>query len=566
MQAALIVGVGVTMDNMLYIIAGLVVILLVAVLVMRKNKAQKPSKPLSTNTGKIEPLSKHAASKSTPTQTATNNDKKFDHIEIAQRFMDQQRYDKAIETLNRGLSEKPNDSQLSLKLLAVYATINESENFNKVYDAIKANNDEKSIAQADELKALITEEYDQGAKQALPVDSNQGTEFEQTRLADNSQNAEFEGLDFNLPINKASSNSAVLDTDAAQNIEYKNDSSKATDDNAFDDDNFDDIEQAFDLSLSDLEDSNNEPVPTTDANSAPVTTLDLVDENILTPTTMVIDTDNNSHSTDNDSDSDSDSDSDFDFDFDLSEQSLTSTESPVNSATHDSVNSGLNELSLEDEFVLDLDGDANTNTVINNAPVTTETPYLDDDRLTLSLDNVDISDETQNNTAIQHSIVEDNFDDFSFEDISIEDANIEDISVDETDIVKNDSEASSIALTTMMFDDDTVIDDDFDFDSLSESTTASTPVEIDSEYANTHIDDAIDIAADTDSAEDFSSRFAADFDFVKSLDSNQVTLDLAGQYVQLGEYDSAKRLLNEVVAKGNSEQQQQAQLLLDRTA
>ena len=532
------------MDNMLYIIAGLVVILLVAVLVMRKNKAQKPSKPLSTNTGKIEPLSKHAASKSTPTQNATNNDKKFDHIEIAQRFMDQQRYDKAIETLNRGLSEKPNDSQLSLKLLAVYATIDESENFNKVYDTIKANNDEKSIAQADELKALLTEEQTQVAKQ--------------TMLADKSEDNGFESLDFNLPINKASSNSAVLDTDAAQNIEYKNDSSKATDDNAFDDDNFDDIEQAFDLSLSDLEDSNNEPVPTTDADSAPVTTLDLVDENILTPTTMVIDTDNNSHSTD------SDSDFDFDFDFELSEQSLTSTESPVNSATHDSVNSGLNELSLEDEFVLELEGDANT--VINDAPVITETPYLDDDRLTLSLDNVDILDETQNNTAIQHSIVEDNFDDFSFEDISIEDANIENISVEETDIVKNDSEASSIAPTTMMFDDDTVIDDDFNFDSLSESNTASTPVEIDSEYANIHIDDAIDIAADTDSAEDFSSRFAADFDFVKSLDSNQVTLDLAGQYVQLGEYDSAKRLLNEVVAKGNSEQQQQAQLLLDRTA
>ena len=42
MQAAVIVGVGVTMDNMLYIIAGLVIILLVAVLVMRKNKAQEP--------------------------------------------------------------------------------------------------------------------------------------------------------------------------------------------------------------------------------------------------------------------------------------------------------------------------------------------------------------------------------------------------------------------------------------------------------------------------------------------------------------------------------------------
>ena len=548
------------MDNMLYIIAGLVVILLVAVLVMRKNKAQKPSKPLSTNTGKIEPLSKHAASKSTPTQTATNNDKKFDHIEIAQRFMDQQRYDKAIETLNRGLSEKPNDSQLSLKLLAVYATIDESENFNKVYDAIKANNDEKSIAQADELKALITEEYDQGAKQALPVDSNQGTEFEQTILADNSQNAEFEGLDFNLPINKASSNSAVLDTDAAQNIEYKNDSSKATNDNAFDDDNFDDIEQAFDLSLSDLEDGTNKPVHTSN-NSAPVTTLDVVDEDIFAPATVVINTD---------SDTDNSPSTDSDFDFELSEHSLASTEAPTDDATDDSFNSSLNELSLEDDFFLDLNSDDDTNNVINNAPATTETTYLDDDHLTLSLHSDDVSNETPEQIEIQHSIVEDNFEDFSFEDISIEDANIEGISAEETNSTKNDSDASSSAPTTLMFDDDTVIDDDFDFDSLSlsESTTASTPVEVDSEYANTHIDNAIDIApaADTSSIEDFSSRFAADFDFVKSLDSNQVTLDLAGQYVQLGEYDSAKRLLNEVIAKGNSEQQQQAQRLLDRTA
>ena len=553
MQAALIVGVGVTMDNMLYIIAGLVVILLVAVLVMRKNKAQKPSEHLSTNTGKIEPLSKHAASRSTPTQTAINHEKKFDHIEIAQRFMDQQRYDKAIETLNRGLSEKPNDSQLSLKLLAVYATIDESENFNKVYDAIKANNDDKSIAQADELKALLTEEQNQVTKQ--------------TMLADKSEDAGFESLDFDLPTNKASSNSPILDTNTVQNVEYKNDLSEATNEtlaasNAFDDNNFDDIEQAFDFSLSDLEDGTNKPVHTSN-NSAPVTTLDVVDEDIFAPATVAI-------NTDSDTDNSPSTDSDFDFDFELSEHSLASTEAPTNDATDDSFNSSLNELSLEDDFVLDLNSDADTNNVINNAPVTTETTYLDDDHLTLSIHSDDVSNETPEQIEIQHSIVEDNFEDFSFEDISIEDANIEGISAEETNSTKNDSDASSSAPTTLMFDDDTVIDDDFDFDSLSlsESTTASTPVEVDSEYANTHIDNAIDIApaADTSSIEDFSSRFAADFDFVKSLDSNQVTLDLAGQYVQLGEYDSAKRLLNEVIAKGNSEQQQQAQRLLDRTA
>ena len=551
MQAALIVGVGVTMDNMLYIIAGLVVILLVAVLVMRKNKAQKPSEHLSTNTGKIEPLSKHAASRSTPTQTAINHEKKFDHIEIAQRFMDQQRYDKAIETLNRGLSEKPNDSQLSLKLLAVYATIDESENFNKVYDAIKANNDDKSIAQADELKALLTEEQNQVTKQ--------------TMLADKSEDAGFESLDFDLPTNKASSNSPILDTNTVQNVDYKNDLSEATNEtlaasNAFDDNNFDDIEQAFDLSLSDLEDGTNKPVHTSN-NPAPVTTFDVVDEDILTPATVAINTD---------SDTDNSPSTDSDFDFELSEHSLASTEAPTDDATDDSFNSSLNELSLEDDFFLDLNSDDDTNNVINNAPATTETTYLDDDHLTLSLHSDDVSNETPEQIEIQHSIVEDNFEDFSFEDISIEDANIEGISAEETNSTKNDSDASSSAPTTLMFDDDTVIDDDFDFDSLSlsESTTASTPVEVDSEYANTHLDNAIDIApaADTSSTEDFSSRFAADFDFVKSLDSNQVTLDLAGQYVQLGEYDSAKRLLNEVIAKGNSEQQQQAQRLLDRTA
>jgi pilus assembly protein FimV len=74
------------------------------------------------------------------------------------------------------------------------------------------------------------------------------------------------------------------------------------------------------------------------------------------------------------------------------------------------------------------------------------------------------------------------------------------------------------------------------------------------------------IETEVETTEDFSSRFAADFDFVKTLDSNQVTLDLASQYVQLGEYDSAKRLLTEVINQGNSEQQSQAQALLDRTA
>ncbi len=535
------------MDNMLYIIVGLVVILLIAVLVMRKNNAQKSSEQPGIQSGKIKPLSKQAGSKITPAQTATSQEKKFDHVEIAQRFMDQQRYDKAIETLNRGLIEKPNDSQMSLKLLAIYATIDDSESFNKSYDSIKANNDEKSMAQADELKALLTVEQEQIAKHALPVD--------------NSQNGEFESLDFDLPTDKALQNNPV--DAAAENVVYKNDLSESTHepiiastnlaDSHFESGNFEDIEQTFDLSLSDLEDNAS---GTTDISAAPVTTFDLVDDNILTPSASVIENDIDSNNID------------ADFDFDWSEQSPVSNESPVEVTTEDGTDSQSSELTLDDEFVLDLaDSDIGADSIGNSEGLNNETGTsdIDNNGLTLSLDSDDVAHETPTQTGIQQPTTLDSLDDFSFEDISIEDANVEGISIEELGTIKNEPNASSMAPTTLMFDDNTVIDDDFDFDNLSEPTTTSMPVE--SEQSG-YIDDAIEVApfANITSAEDFSSQFAADFDFVKTLDSNQVTLDLAGQYLQLGEYDSAKRLLNEVIAQGNSEQQEQAQRLLERTA
>ena len=540
MQLIATVGVGVTMDNMLYIIAGLVLILIVAVLVMRKNKVQKPSAQPTIKAGGTESLSTQAASKGAPAQVGNSNERKFDHIEIAQRFMDQQRYDKAIETLNRGLIEKPHDSELSLKLLAVYATIDQSDNFNKVYDSIKPHNDAKSIAQADELKALLTEEQNQIAQRALP--------------ADDSEDAGFESIDFDLPADKVERNTSTLDSAAAQPVEYENDLLNTTDENStvsnnFDNldsfDNFDNIDQAFDLSLNDLEDN---------TSVTPLTTLNIADAEILANSTTA--TDNN----------------DFDFDFELSEQSEISTESPVTSVSNDNSN----EITLDEEdFVLDLEVDAGEKNVSVDDQITTDAIQTDKDSLSLSLDgidSIDTSNETENKTAIEDSfddfnIEGDIFDSHSIEKSSFENSNIENSSLEDINIVENKTEASSLSPTTVMFDDDTLIDDNFDFDTLSDSPTATTPVEVDHDIGSIDYNDT-DITAENnvETAEDFSSRFAADFDFVKTLDSNQVTLDLAGQYVQLGEYDSAKRLLNEVLVQGNNEQQQQAQSLLERTA
>ena len=503
------------MDNMLYIIAGLVFILLIAVLLIRKNKAKKPSEQPLINAEK-------STLKEASTLAETTTDKKFNHIEIAQRFMDQQRYDKAIETLNRGLTEIPNDSQLSLKLLAVYATIDQSDNFNKVYDSIKAHADAKSIAQADELKALLTEEQNQAAIRALP--------------ADNDQDVGFESIDFDIPANKVESQHSAVDVDfekdASQTSAYSSDLADSSNTTLETSNDFDNIEQAFELSLDDLQEDSSEPA----ANSmTSITELDISDEeSLLTSTAKEVNS------------SEIASDSDFDFDFDLAESHDTSSEAPITTLSNDYSNDII--LDDNEDFVLDL-ADLEIQTIDENVNVEQEdfTLSLDPNTSSDAIDTFAVAETTPSSET--PVLIADDFEDFSFDDNEAQETN----------------EAIHETPNTVVFDDNTLIDDDFDFGSLSDAPTATMPVDLASEIES-NVDSEVIAEHEIESAEDFSSRFAADFDFVKTLDSNQVTLDLAGQYVQLGEYDSAKRLLNEVISQGTSEQQSQAQALLDRTA
>ena len=501
------------MDNMLYIIAGLVFILLIAVLLIRKNKAKKPSEQPLINAEK-------STLKEASTLAETTTDKKFNHIEIAQRFMDQQRYDKAIETLNRGLTEIPNDSQLSLKLLAVYATIDQSDNFNKVYDSIKAHADAKSIAQADELKALLTEEQNQAAIRALP--------------ADNDQDVGFESIDFDIPANKVESQHSAVDVDfekdASQTSAYSSDLADSSNTTLETSNDFDNIEQAFELSLDDLQEDSSEPAATS---TTPITELDITDEESLSTSTAK---EVNS----------SESASETDFDFDLAESHDTSSKAPITTLSNDYSNDII--LDDNEDFVLDL-ADLEIQTIDENVNVEQEDFILSLDANDSSgaIDTFAVAETTPSSET--PVLIADDFEDFIFDDNEAQETN----------------EAIHETPTTVVFDDNTLIDDDFDFGSLSDAPTATTPVDLASEIEN-NVDSEVIAEHEIESAEDFSSRFAADFDFVKTLDSNQVTLDLAGQYVQLGEYDSAKRLLNEVISQGTSKQQSQAQSLLDRTA
>ena len=550
------------MDNMLYIIAGLVLILLVAGLVLRKNKAQKPSVPPHVTSDKNTATQTTTTKNNydTPAPSHTDNNK-FDPIMIAQRFMDQQRYDKAIETLNRGLNEKPNDSQLTLKLLSIYATIDQPESFSTVYAAIKAHNDSDAIARADELKGLYLEEKNSVFAQEVPAEDN----------------SNFASIDFDLPPppTQINNNQAQSDQASAKNSSLINESVETpVFSNELDEisPTTENVEDDFDLTLSDFEND-------FDESTTVVTSSDISDDKSF-ETEAIEDEDI----------------SDFDFSFDVSEAEETANAPTEPSVTSNTADSDAETMALDhEEFILDFDdlttdADDNTEKSIGEA-LTVDSTQSNEDDFTLSLegfdeldnsnstelalenekpileqshdiDNFVLEDSSSENNALDDTFQASNFEDSSFnnsnfEPIYLEEQSFDEQSFDEYNLETPIVEASSTTSTApLLFDDNTLLEDDFEFGSLV-TTTPEAPVEIET-----------DIAPETDveTAEDFSARFSADFDFVKSLDSNQVTLDLAGQYLQLGEYDSAKRLLNEVVTQGNSEQQKQARLLLERTS
>ncbi|MGO2386248.1 MAG: tetratricopeptide repeat protein, partial [Psychrobacter sp.] len=412
------------MDNMLYIIAGLALILLVAALFLRKNKAQKASTP--------SPKVDYA----TPTHTNVSNSHKFDHVTIAQRFMDQQRYDKAIEAVKRGLSEKPHDSVLSLKLLSIYATINQPEDFNNVYESIKVHSDESTIVRANELKSLYLEEQNPvvAQDQELPVKNT----------------TNFESIDFDLPTSN-------IDTDAMSShsvAENTNDSvmnAPIESSVISSETSIDTEEDNFDLTLSDLENSLDTPSTTSETS---VTPLDDVNNDVLEASV-------------NDNINNSEDDDLSDFEFDSFDDNISTEASVGNNSSH---SDSSQEIILEEDFVLDFDdlaADADkenltTNDVsFNSEERSIDTIQSNEDDFALSLNSLDTSDDidtvsnndlstTENDSDFDNFILENtDFENKASENVTLEEDSFADINLEEPllhdEIEVSDVEESNIA-------------------------------------------------------------------------------------------------------------------------
>lgn len=550
------------MNNMLYIIVALVIIAIIAVVFLKKNKSQAPTQ--------AKPIDNLRSNLHSPTVAAAQPpETKFDDLTVAQRFIDQQRYDRAIETLERGLSHNPSNHKLRLKLLTIYALTKQTEEFYNTYQAIQDAADNATLNEAQDIKDLFDAEQGQNV---TPLQKTEAVE------------AQFDSIDFDLkteksktsqtpPVTESSDTSTISPAfnEIANKPTTEDYQASAPSDNEFDL-TLEDLEASdFDLDLNTSADQTAQaPVATQqdiEETSANANVFEL--EDTFKPQVDTLVFDDHDHSSkpdaapftqtepepilelDNAQEEDLEA-ADFDFDFDLN---LDETSDDTDLITNET------KLSADDQALqLDIDvendfADASPTPVdiednASQVNSTTNNDLLDDtfsEGLSLQADQESELEPAQN--SVTDNITDDDFAMFGLEDAAFNDAQT--------------SKETAVAPVSAAQDDQLFFDDNSDLDALgidtydqptfSESMTAAPEAETTESQPVT-------------TATQLADQFAADFDFVSELDQNQVTLELAEQYLELGEYDSAKRLLQEVIAQGNSAQQNHAQALLAKTA
>ena len=220
--------------------------------------------------------------------------------------------------------------------------------------------------------------------------------------------------------------------------------------------------------------------------------------------------------------------------------------------------SGVNDLELEEDTAKDLSSSA------------TEEPAIDE--LVLAEDD-----------AAAEPVEEDSFD----LDIDLDsdfDLDLNDLSVDNADLEAEFGASQDAAKN------DVVGDGDMDFEIAPELETASaafdeSPVsseleqdglEVDAPLSDQDTDFDIDTLATFD-AEEAAAEFTGegatdetavseeeDFDFLADTDEVATKLDLARAYIDMGDTEGAKDILDEVAQEGSEEQKQEASALLER--
>lgn len=599
------------MENIALIaIVVLIIILALVFMLMRRNQADADvleDEPLLPS--KTEHTDSAMANQSTPMDLTEQNVPSPQFGVVAKQLMAQQRYDDAEAELLRGIHSQPNNAQLKLDLLNLYAQTSNINKFNQTYAQVQQSGDTGIISEAKHLKSLIDAEMQtRHQSESKPEPSVQSvTSDDDTPLDFNAGNID-NALDFGneQPV----AQQPMAQTTVAQT------SNDAFNDNAF---SLEDLEadlldttsdttSTLDLDINDdagltgddgltfdLDDSK----PTSDQITSPTTAendgldldFDFGIESTEEDHTIATQSDQPSLQTDTNDDltalTDTLDTSD-DLSFDLSEDDVVSDNlvSDVESADLS--------FDIESDFDLNTEVDATESAVVRDANIQDANEVVVNDVSEISADALTTDQGNEDDSSLDDSL---DFDLGSLDDLDGLDSLDDDASkvasdsaathLDDTTELSNEFDLSDFGL-----DDDLITQDDssqpsqslnqqpqqpsqqpsqqdsddrqaFDLGmDLDFDTADVSPVQSDVKAQEPSISDLTPTDHDANVASDKSNLVDLSELDVSDLDNAQITMDLAGQYIELGEYDSARRLLNEITQSANEPYLNQAKELL----
>ncbi len=549
-----------------------------------------------------------------PTQSAPVEDPSVARVKntlmTAQSFMAQQRYDEAEAELKKGLTFDPKDSSLQLKLLNLYAVTNNTSAFPAVYSEVVNNGNADDIKQAESLKSMLDAEQE-SQNFSSNVESAQPS-TEETPAAAEEDDTGLDFAAFTASINeesepkKAEEPSSTPDDDGLSFDGFDDalfsDDAKTEEKTVTKEETFDDAFGDLSLSIGDDEKAKKEDadtgldfdLPTTSDDTEKATSTDLPDEfsdlfgegEDDEPVSFGIEDDE----VEDLSAVDDTALDDFNFDdFGLEETKKEEVKAEEELPSFDDFDLGgiateevketekaEETASVEDELPsfddFDLGGIATeevkeTEKAEETASVEDELPSFDD----FDLGGIATEEVKETKKAEETASVEDELPSFDDFDLGVETA-IEEVKETEKEEVANvDNDLAS-------FDDfdlsETAKEEPLDLEIPDEEeleTVDGNDFQLPAEFLEADFGSSKkEKPADNLSLADEETTTSTDLEpedklsIINEIDNNQVTLDLAKNYLDLGEYDSAKRLLSEVIEAGTEEQQTEAKSLLAR--
>ncbi|KPQ30176.1 MAG: pilus assembly protein FimV [Marinobacter excellens HL-55] len=502
---------------------GLVLLLLLLLLMARRNANREKAfyDQLNSDEG-----GEHDAFNLDLGEESADHDESEDALAEADTYIAYGRHDQAAQVLETAISREPSRTDLRLKLLGVYADNQDRVSFEKQFGEIEALDDGAAIAEANALRERLAE------AESMPSIDDLESQLRSDSFGSR-DTLEDEPLEDDWKLND---DQKADQFDASEEPEIENEFGELESDVAEETDSPDDLIE-YDLSLLDKSDS----VGAEDEKE--------VEESDFSSFEMDLE----------DSESPKTDDDDFSFDF---ESALDEDEAvkPAEAQSGTDVE-GEAEAKPETEMetVSGLDDDLESDDVLDES-------FLDE--LDAELDKVAGEDDEPEGLNLDESTLDDLELDVSDEDLAL----MEEFS--ETEL-PSELEQNEKSLDEELGLEDTLSEAGHeDTDRLDQESPEDLLADAESEpVAESDEDDdlvplaseALDEKPEQNSALDIDENDLGeedDFDFLAGTDEAATKLDLARAYIEMGDSDGARDILEEVALEGDEEQMAEAKELL----